>query len=340
MLSPVVPFLLPHWRRKPIQFLTAIFLPLIALTCGVLWWWGHEIAAPRRRALQDYHKEFLQNPAAHGVTLQRFRLDDGTPALLLEPLPGGQLGTRGLKIREQLRPEFPPGDVLATLVLVHGRGGRKEDGLLIAERFCAVGFRCLLPDMPAHGEHPARAATYGLREANLPGRVLTAASQQFQFSRHPAALFGISMGGSVVMHAATEPEENWTAVVVISSFDRLDATLEENLRARSGPLAVPLQRSVLSWVYRADTGIDLAEIRPDLRSAELTIPILVAHGTADQIIPIQAGRRLFEAVPASVPKTWIEVPGAGHDHVLVTDFPLYATVAEWLLRCTAQENGN
>lgn len=33
-----------------------------------------------------------------------------------------------------------------------------------------------------------------------------------------------------------------------------------------------------------------------------------------------------------VNKQWLTVPGAGHNNVLVTDYPLYAAVGEWLLR--------
>ena len=35
--------------------------------------------------------------------------------------------------------------------------------LLVAERFCAAAFRCLMMDLPPHGDHPAEVATYGLR---------------------------------------------------------------------------------------------------------------------------------------------------------------------------------
>jgi hypothetical protein len=29
---------------------------------------------------------------------------------------------------------------------------------------------------------------------------------------------------------------------------------------------------------------------------------------------------------------WIEVPGAGHDNVLTTTYPIYADIAGWMLR--------
>src|SRR5688572_10227844 len=41
-------------------------------------------------------------------------------------------------------------------------------------------------------------------------------------------------------------------------------------------------------------------------------PVLVSHGTADDIIPYKLGRRLFEAAP-SEQKTFFSIEGAGHN---------------------------
>ncbi len=45
--------------------------------------------------------------------------------------------------------------------------------------------------------------------------------------------------------------------------------------------------------------------------AELKAPVLYVHGSIDQIVPAEMGRRLFEASPE--PKDWYEIPGAGHN---------------------------
>lgn len=37
------------------------------------------------------------------------------------------------------------------------------------------------------------------------------------------------------------------------------------------------------------------------------------------------------ARPGSPGKTWVEVPGADHSSVLITPFPLCATLAEWVI---------
>lgn len=314
-----------------------IILGLAAATLGGAFGWaGHELSSPARRPLQDYHHEFLANTAEHGVRVESFRLKDGTPCLMMEPLTDGRLGRRGRVIREQLGAEgvdLPPaGQVTGTLVLVHGRKGRKEDYLLIGERLCAVGFRCLLADMPAHGEHPAKVITFGLREAGIPASLLSEASARFHFPDQPAGLLGMSMGGVVAVHAAAQERAPWKALVVISSFDRLDSAIQNNVASRVGDTLGKLWRAGAGWVYQMRTGVRLEQICSDAPASRLSIPVLMAHGTADRVIPIESGKRLFQSLPLMTEKEWIDVPDADHHNVLITDFPIYASVARWMLR--------
>ena len=51
----------------------------------------------------------------------------------------------------------------------------------------------------------------------------------------------------------------------------------------------------------------------DRRIADVTAPVLVLHGTRDEVVPIGLGERLYEMVKA--PKRFQPLPGAGHnDH--------------------------
>lgn len=308
----------------------------LILVVGLCLWSGDQLASPARRALQDYHREFLADPAAHGVTVDYLTLSDATPCLIVQPRTDGKLGARGLKLREQFKSEAlplpAPGAVVGTLVLVHGRTGRKEDYLLIAERLSAVGFRCLLPDMPAHGEHPGIHATFGIREADIPARALKESAELLKFNPVPAGLMGMSMGGAVSMHAAAEPDQPWKALVILSSFDRLETAIQKNVRDRIGGFLGKAWTDLAGRIYRWKTGIAIDDIRSDLVATKITLPTLVAHGTKDRVIPHESGKRLFMALPDTIEKQWIDVPDADHDNVLITDFPIYATVAKWMLR--------
>ncbi len=162
----------------------------------------------------------------------------------------------------------------------------------------------------------------------LPSRVLHESTERYHFSNAPAGLMGMSMGGAVAMRAASLPQAEWRALVVVSSFDRLEVAIQKTVSDRVGSL----WSQGAGLVYRFMTGHALNEIRSDIVAANITMPTLIAHGTKDRIIPLESGQRLFAALPATLEKQWIDVPGADHDNVLITDFPIYATIAEWMRR--------
>jgi pimeloyl-ACP methyl ester carboxylesterase len=322
-------------RKRWLRILLSTALVILLSAAGLVFWAGSEIAGPSRRPLMDYHREFLAYPAAHGLVIDRFTASDGTPSLVCTPDPSGSLGERGTMIRGQLAADgftlAPAGQVVGTLVLVHGRKGRKEDYLPIAERLCASGFRCVIPDMPAHGGHPATIATYGIREAGVPARVLDEAARKFAFDPQPAGLLGMSMGGSVAMHATALPDAPWKALVVISSFDSFPRVIESQASRYLGTTLGPLWAESSDAVYQWKSGISIADIQPHRHAASLRLPTLIAHGSSDRVISITSGRRLFDALPTTTPKKWIEVPGADHDNVLITTYPIYAAIAGWML---------
>ena len=333
--SRLLKFARARWRA----ILISGILATVLAACGIILWAGSEIASPPRRPLMDYHREFLSNPAGHGVNIDRFTTRDGTPCLICSPDPSGTLDKRGQIIRQQLAARglaLPPaGKITGTLVLCHGRKGRKEDYLPIAERLCAAGFRCIIPDLPAHGDHPATIATYGIREAELPARVLDEAARRFAFEKQPVGLLGMSMGGSVAVHAAALPDAPWRALVVISSFDSFPAAIAGQASLYAGPLLGPPWADATALVYQWKSGIALNAIQPRHHAPSIRIPTLIAHGTNDRVIPIASGRRLFESLPATTLKHWQEIPGADHDNVLVTAYPIYADIAEWMMRHVA-----
>jgi alpha-beta hydrolase superfamily lysophospholipase len=300
------------------------------------WFAADQLAHPPRRPLQDFHREFLADTKTHGVVLGFFTCGDGTPGILCEPNADGVLGRRGQTIRGQMVkkniPLPPAGQIVGSLVLVHGRRGRKEDYLLIAERFCAIGFRCILFDLPAHGDHPGAVACYGVKEAHLPGMVLWRAAAEFGFDPQPCGIMGISMGGAVSIRAAVKNDAPWRASVFVSTFD----TLDHVVRHQASGLAGSWGGSGLHWITRRvfewQTGMEIGAVNSVALVSELKCPTLIAHGTSDRVIPIEYGHPLYESLPSSIEKRWLEIPGADHDNVLITDFPIYAEMAEWMLR--------
>lgn len=303
---------------------------LIVAFLGLIWLSSSRLTKPSRRSLQDYHRDILSNAAAHGLTIRSFTVGS-IPSLLCEPTVTPS--PKGTKLRTELQAmglTVPPaGEMRATLVLLHAHGGRKEDHLPVAERFCAVGFRCVLPDLPGHGDHPATFATFGHTEVTLPGEVLRAAAEQFHFNAAPAGLFGVSQGGAISVQAAARVEEHWFAVAEVAGFAALDEVIDGQARRLFGPLHQPAHWLVEQLV-QARAGFAPHSIRPVDAAAKLTIPILIAHGDADSFVTPEHAQRLFDAAPASL-RQFMNIPGAEHGNVLITDAPVYATVSRFYL---------
>jgi len=64
-------------------------------------------------------------------------------------------------------------------------------------------------------------------------------------------------------------------------------------------------------------------------------PVFQSHGTLDTIVPIQYGRRLFDAIP-SAQKRFLELPDIGHNHSRPANY--YSEVAAFLDDVFAGQN--
>lgn len=178
----------------------------------------------------------LNNPSDYGLIIRSHQCLKGiVPCLLVEPDAMTGAGKRGKTLRKQLAEkqyELPAyGRVKGIIVLLHGRNGRKEDLLPVAERFVAAGFRCLLIDMPAHGDSTVESMSFGesLFEQGLPAQALQEARQHFGLPDEPAALWGMSMGGAFAISATSQESADWDALMIVSSFSSLAEVLQSQI---------------------------------------------------------------------------------------------------------------
>ncbi|MEM1295000.1 MAG: alpha/beta fold hydrolase [Verrucomicrobiota bacterium] len=295
-----------------------------------------QIVSPPRRALLDYHHEWLKNPADHSIQIESYTLLNGmVPCLVVTPDGNPRLSKRANTVRSQLAKMGytlgPLGEVKGSVVLLHGRKGRKEDLLPIAERFCAVGLRCILPDLPAHGESRIETVHFGSGdgEADLATRILLETAKRGGFSPHPSAIWGMSMGGAFAASSLSASSSKWDCAIIVSSFDDLDEVIRQKSYSKAGVLGL-LFSKMLQHSLQSRHGLDPTLVRPADWLRASTAPLLVAHGTADPLFPIARGRVLFDA-SSSLEKKWVEVEGGNHHNVLVTEMPLYATMAAWII---------
>jgi fermentation-respiration switch protein FrsA (DUF1100 family) len=118
--------------------------------------------------------------------------------------------------------------------------------------------------------------------------------KQRQVRAQDIFIYGVSLGGAVAINlAARRP---CGGLIVQSSFTNTRAMAR---RMFGIPLIEYLPKS------RFDS---LQEIR------KVRAPILIAHGTEDEVVPLGMGRRLFAAAPE--PKRFFSVAGAGHNNMI------------------------
>ena len=319
-----------------LRYIGVVFVILISLPILLVDSLGNEIFSPSIRPIQHYHLDYLKHPERYGFSLKKYGcLDNKVPCLLLEPSPNAKLGKRGKLLRQQL---ISKGIVLekqgiarGIVVLLHGRHGRKEDMLPVAERFIAAGFRCLIPDLPAHGESPLSGVTFGSSkfERTLPQKILADVQSKFQLPDEPAMLWGMSMGGAIAMAAASETK-NWDALVVVSSFAQLDQILDRHLPKQLQVVKKPIHFLLnLSRYIKGQPATHT--MTPKAWAKKVNIPSLIVHGESDYFIPLAQGRTLYQSL-ASHKKRWLTVANGGHNNVLATPMKLYAEMSAWMIQ--------
>jgi fermentation-respiration switch protein FrsA (DUF1100 family) len=175
-----------------------------------------------------------------------------------------------------------------TLVWSHGNGGNIAGRADVLLALAARGVNLLAYDYRGYGRSQGSPSEAGLfLDAEAAYDSLTAAGVP------PASIvcFGESLGGAVSIALATR--RACAAVIVVATF----TSLREVARAHYGALAA-----------LAGNQFDSAG-----RIADLDVPILIAHGDADEIVPFKLGVQLFAAAPAR--KQFLRVAGKQHNDV-------------------------
>lgn len=119
-------------------------------------------------------------------------------------------------------------------------------------------------------------------------------------------LHGRSLGGFVALRVAKQAAVAPAGVVVESSFTSL-----EEMARRVYPF---LPRFLLARLRGHFDNLNAA--------GTIDRPLLVIHGTADELIPFEMGERIVAA--AGERAVWLPIPGAGHN-----DLPLVAGPEYW-----------
>ncbi len=178
-----------------------------------------------------------------------------------------------------------------TVLFLHGNAGNISHRLDRLASFGVLTVRFFMLEYRGYGQSQGKPSEQGLYEdAQTAYRYLIGKGVNVK----NLILFGESLGGAVAIDLAAK--EKIGKVVVESTFTSIREM------AKNVMPFVPI--SLVS------DGFNSVEKLKRVRSS-----ILIVHGSNDTLVPIEMGRRLFQA--ANTPKLFYEVKGADHNDVYI-----------------------
>ncbi len=175
------------------------------------------------------------------------------------------------------------------LLYLHGARWNVTGSAMRIERMRALGFTVVAVDYRGFGKSdadtPSEEKAYEDAQAAWQWVATT-------YPRQPRYIFGHSLGGAIAIELATRVKDE-SGTIVEGTFT-----------------SIPDVFSSLRWGWLPVRWMISQRFDSEKKVARIGSPILVVHGSQDNLIKPELGRRLFEA--AQEPKRFELVPGGSH----------------------------
>ncbi|QDU82844.1 Alpha/beta hydrolase family protein [Polystyrenella longa] len=206
------------------------------------------------------------------------------------------------------------------MIVFHGNGHHRGGRGYLFELFNSLDQDVFIFDYPGYGEtsgSPSEAANVA-NAAHLWDKV----TGEWGYQPKNISLFGESLGGGIATQLAaqlSERNEAPAALIVRSTFSSL----------------VDAASYHYPWLPVRWLLVDRYPSTEVIK--QVTCPILVIHGSTDQIVPYELGERLYEAAPPEsqngVAKSMLVINGGGHNNLSHRpNSPMGIGIAEFLER--------
>ncbi len=176
---------------------------------------------------------------------------------------------------------------MPTIVYFHGNGADWQSSVVATDRLTPAGYGVFAAEYRGYRGNPGSPSEEGLY---ADGRAAIAWLKARGVSPNQVVLIGNSIGSGVAKQMATEIDAR--AVVLISPFASLPQGAGEKL-----------------WWLPVDL-LMLDRFNNLAKMPQITAPILLLHGDADEVIPHHHSQQLAQANPAA---ELVIFAGAGHD---------------------------
>ena len=201
----------------------------------------------------------------------------------------------------------------------HGyRGMARRDFCGGCKLAIQAGHNVLLVDQRAHGISDGVTICFGVKEKFDVLSWVDYAINRFG-KDVKIILSGVSMGAATVLESTALPlPKNVKGVIADSPYSSAEEIIAKVVKDMRLPvkLAMPFVK-LGAWIFgnlRLTSGAEKA-----VKSA--TVPIMIIHGEADNFVPCEMGKRIYNSCAGS--KTLLTVPNAGHGISYIVDPDTY-----------------
>jgi alpha-beta hydrolase superfamily lysophospholipase len=288
---------------------------------AVVWQGGHAIAGAVRKSDADTVTRELRGVRGYLAAGMEVTLD--SKAYLGDPRQARGLPFVDVRIRGELGPMpawLVPARSDAWAIVVHGINDDPQVGLRILPTLHRAGLPSL--SITYREDLGAPASPDGLHHMGLTEwRDLEAASRHaLARGARRLVLIGYSMGGSLVTQFMQRSSLARRVSGLVLDAPALD--WREILAFNATEMGLPGFMSLpVEWAIGARIDADWESLDAVEHPEDFQLPILLFHGSDDEVVPISTSEELAAELPRWV--TYFEAPRAGHTEAWNVDPPLY-----------------
>ena len=287
-----------------ISWTWVVYLAVVPVVILLALWWLRRELTPARLSHPDGRDSFLPPPQNLRIPTQNQRY-----------------------IFAQWLPQAPSKQILGTAILMHGWGGNGSQLMPAARQLHEQGWSVLLPDARCHGLSDRDTFSSLPRFAEDLDAALNWLLEHEDASKHRLVVLGHSVGAAAAILCASR-RKDVSAVVSVSAF----AHPEQVMRRWLAEYHIPFWP--VGWLMNRYIehviGHRFDDIAPVNRIGMIASPILLVHGSRDDIVPLDCAVRLRDAAAKA---TLLEVAGS-HESFDDQEY-LYQEVNRWL--CAARD---
>ncbi|HEU4401275.1 MAG TPA: alpha/beta hydrolase [Candidatus Polarisedimenticolia bacterium] len=221
-----------------------------------------------------------------GLRLHAWFIPAGAPGAR-SPLPIGTTGRTTSSAAAGLRRPL-------TLLHFHGNAENIGDCLPLAALTRAAGYNLLLVDYRGYGGSQGQPSERGIYRDGA--AALGALRARSDVDPERIVVWGRSIGGAVAVHLAAS--DRVAGLILESSFSS----------------ARDLLRDGGHWLLYAASRFGSYRFDSARLIGRVAAPIVVIHGSDDDIAPLGLGRRLYDLAPGR--KEFVVIEGGGHNDLL------------------------